>query len=368
MQTSTALKLNMLYMPLAYTGKFNNAFRRKDGKRFNAAAQAIAADIRTQYRLFQTQAAKCTCQRLSDTLNVSRPTICVSLKMLVEANIIERAGQSEYVLKEFEEELNYIRIPLYFLTEIFNGRKLTRNAVYALCLVLREICNPNTVNIKRQYFTVKGKRTVFFIGGQNHIAKALNISTSTAWRIIKLLTGANLLHTHCVHKDDFGNWIADTGSGVNSHYLTALSVEHKTLLQYKKAIAQDDEERAELEAALKLLYSDTVSEPAEPEKDKSTPAEPEEPNKYSKYVLNTLSKEFAGNAEFKQFKTQYNGLNTLVVSSIIKGDDEQTERLEQKLNKIKKDLLNFILAHNVQRKNLPTGEKLDKLLHELLIK
>lgn len=360
MSQAAALKLNMLYMPLAYTGKYNDAFRRKDGKRFNAATQAIAADIRTQYRLFQTRAAKCSCQSLSDTLNLSRPTICVSLKTLVNAGIIERAGQSEYVLKEIEERLNYIRIPLYFLTGTFNGRKLTRNAVYALCLILREICNPDTVNIERQYFSVKGKRTVFFIGGESQISKAINVSTSTASRIVKLLTDAKLVHTHCVHKVD-GNWIVEPGKGYNSKYVTALSVDRKTLLQYKKDTATDNETRGELEAALKLLYSDNT--PAAT----STATEPEEPGKYSKYALNLLSKEFAGNAEFKRFKTEYKGVNALVVSSVLKGDDRQAESLEQKLNKIKKDLLNFILAHNVQRKNLPAGDALDTLLHGLLI-
>ncbi len=363
MQTSTALKLNMLYMPLAYTGKYNNAFRRKDGKRFNAATQAIAADIRTQYRLFKTRTAKCSCQSLSDTLNYSRPTICVSLKALVDAGIIERTGQSEYTLKEIEDKINYIRIPLYFLTETFNGRKLTFNAVCVLCLILREICNPDTVNIKKQYFNIKGKRTIFFIGGESHISKAINVSTSTASRIIKLLTGANLIYSHCVHQDAGENWIAEPGNGYNAKYVTALSVDRKILLQYKKAIAKDDEERAELDAALKLLYSDET-----PAAMSENAAEPEEPGKYSKYALNILSKEFAGNEEFKRFKTEYNGLNSLIVSSILKSDEQQTEQLEQKLNKIKKDLLNFILAHNVQRKNLPTGDALDTLLHELLIK
>lgn len=363
MSGTTALKLNMLYMPLAYTGKFNDAFRRKDGKRFNAATQAIAADIRTQYRLFQSRTAKCSCQSLSDTLKLSRPTICVSLKTLVDAGIIERSGQSEYILKEIEDNINYIRIPLYFLTETFNGRKLTRNAVYVLCLILREICNPNTVNIKKQYFTVKGKRTVFFIGGQNQIAKALNISTSTASRIIKLLSAAKLLHNNCVHKDGGGNWIAEPGYGYNAHYLTALSVDRKTLLQYKKAIAKDDEERAELEAELKLLYSGET-----PAATSETATEPQEPGKYEKYTLKVLCKEFAGNVEFEHFKREYSGLNSLIVSAILKGDGQQTEQLEQKLNKIKKDLLNFILAHNVQRKNLPTDNALDTLLHELLIK
>ncbi|MGN0806707.1 MAG: hypothetical protein ACI4MC_06670 [Candidatus Coproplasma sp.] len=188
--------------------------------------------------------AKILYNTFCDNLGISKPTVCSSIKSLINAKLIERTSQSHYkVADDVTIDLNcqadtakkkYIIIYPFLLTEVldFNrktAKKLSLNAVLLLCNVIKHYSN-------------KKRKQKYYVGGVKRVAAFLNVPRSTAQSVITELhdVGA-IFFKHEVSHENAKTTLED-GYGVNGYTPTIYVVNDK-LLKRCAEIQRESEKR-----------------------------------------------------------------------------------------------------------------------------
>lgn len=171
--------------------------------------------------------AKILYNTFCNNLGISKPTVCSSLKSLINAKLIERTSQSHYkVADDLHDEAdtaknNYITIYTFLLNEVldFNrktAKKLSLNAVLYLCNIIKHYSN-------------KKRKQKFFVGGVNRAATYLNVPRSTAQSVIAELhdVGAIFFKHEVSHEN--AKTTLENGYGINGYTPTIYVVNDKLL-------------------------------------------------------------------------------------------------------------------------------------------
>lgn len=202
--TATTKKLNNNYtvIPISYLGKKKTAGSEKflcNGERLNAS-EIQTLGIINKFRNMYGSFARIPYGVFTDSLGVSRPTVCQALKHLRERNIIERRGQSDYYIMPEIKDKSYLIIYDFLMTEELNltgvPARIRGNAVLLLCTIISHYLNPK-------------KKGQYFAGGLSCVAAHLNVATSTADYAIKKLVSVGAIKIKTVTYDKGVEIIAD---------------------------------------------------------------------------------------------------------------------------------------------------------------
>lgn len=181
--------------------------------------------------IYKNGNAKILYNTFCDNLGISKPTVCSSIKSLINAKLIERSSQSHYkVVDDVTIDLHgqadtankqYITIYSFLLNEVldFNrktAKKLSLNAVLYLCNIIKHYSN-------------KKRKQKYYVGGINRAATFLNVPRSTAQAVIAELhdVGAIFFKHEVSHEN--AKTTLENGYGVNGYTPTIYVVNDKIL-------------------------------------------------------------------------------------------------------------------------------------------
>lgn len=342
-QTTKKLNINVLTVPRAFFGKERDKkygsenFVTKDGKRIRVAEIFALSLFHTEEIMFGSLNLT-PYSAFTDALKYSRPTVCKSLKNLVDDALIKRLRQSKFKIVPKFSDKKTVTVYQFLLEEEFalGGlvRRLTKNEALYLSILIAFYLNPDN----------KGK---YFVGGVHRAANTINVSKSTVSYVIDRLIKTEAIFRKSMTKDSAGNIIISNGKGTSSKEQTVYEVNEK-ILSRCRAI---EKARAELRAVKKLFGQSGKK------KETSVPPSEEKAGKRSerfilaqpKEVSEEFEKVFAGlesDETLNRIRQRYSDLNARFIEALKarKPTDELEADIETEVDRFREYLLRFGLS------------------------
>ena len=356
--TATAEKqFNIHFSVVAneYFGKDSAAWFTNGGKRFTATKILTAGILSTRQNVLGDG---CTTSYadFQNELRLARSTTARNVAELTRDGAFSRYKKSKYTVAYSVDVKHGLPVYHFLRTEEFNGKRLSCNAVLYLSYLIQFYLNPE-------------RKQKYFVGGEKRAAKTINTPQSTAHGVINELLYAGVIRRLQWYKKI--DKITE-GKGINADYLTVYVVDNKILKAVKTIRKQINRQKAD-NAALKNLFSSSATNKQEDRERK-----PAEQNRRKNNLIDqwqgtlaaieerkamsaeTLAKRFANDFAFNQLKRDFVDLKTKYFAAIQQShgeDTDETQRLEKQIDGILSDVLNFLLSHNIQRKEIPNDWK-----------
>lgn len=354
-------QFNMHFSVVAdeYFGKGGAARFTNSGKRFTATKILSAALLSTRQSVLGNG---CTTSYtdFENELRLARSTTARNVNELTHSGAFKRDKKSTYSAVYSVDLKHGVPVYHFLRTDTFNGKRLNGNAVLYLSILICFYSNPE-------------REQKYFIGGEKRAAKTVNVPQSTAHGFINELLRAGVIHRLQLHKKA-GK--VKEGKGINADYLTVYVVDDKILKTVKAIRKQINKAQAD-KIALKKMFATTSQEIAEREQKHEKRSKPNLLDQWSytlaaieerkKKCAETLAKRFVDDFAFNQLKHDYISLSGKYFKALQQSGGEDTavtQELENQLNDILADVLNYLLSHNIQRKDLP--EDWQAFVRELL--
>lgn len=332
-----------------YFGKDGAARFTNSGKRFTATKILTAALLSTRQNVLGNG---CTTSYtdFENEMRFARSTIARNVAELTQGGAFKRDKKSTYTAAHNVDVKHGVPVYHFLRTEKFNGKRLSSNAVLYVSFLIRFYLNPE-------------REQKYFIGGEKRAAKTINVPQSTAHGLIN-----ELLHADCIQRFQMHNGKLATGKGINSDYLTVYTVNDKILKAAKAIRKEINKQKADI-AALKKLFAAQPNDGRE----QKTAAPPRRKNLLEEWQSTlavmkqrnamsaaTLAKRFENNVAFNQLKRDYLSTFNKYFNTLrqVGGEENaETQEIEERLDIILSDVLNLLLSHNIQRKELPDDWK-----------
>lgn len=278
MAASNAAQLNnygITCLPVPFLGKDCEDkqdgaanFKPKNGKRSLLPSREITLATINRIRTNYGKLVKITYKLLNELAGIKHTTAWRSLKELETGDYIKCHGESNYTIKQEFSDNEFVVLYDFLLTEELDlgktVKKLSRNAVIALCNIIRFYLNEDN---KYKYFTGSDKRTASF----------LNVAQGTANGVIKELKAVGAITSYIAHYDNKKNIILKPGKGKSKKEFTVYKVNPKLLSRCKriqKYYADKREEKAKAAEAQRQATEQAQNAATAP-----APSAPEKPQK-----------------------------------------------------------------------------------------
>lgn len=355
MPGSAARQLNNRFsvVPSECLGKDISPRFQSGGKRLRSSIILTAGLLRTRENVLGNG---CTTSYtdFENELGYSRATIARDVKDLTK-ELFNRNGQSKYT-SAYSIDTTKHGLPVYhFLRlETFNGVRLSGNDVLLISNVIRHYLNDD-------------RKQKYFIGGARRVSTFLNCAESTANDVVNRLLKAGLMQRFKLVDGELSE-----GKGINESYPTVYIADKKLLKRVKEIRKAINKQKAEAEA-LKKLFSE------KPEPKLPAPSDNlrrQSPRRRSiierwqnaelaavqekNYSAAAIAEAFKNDFTFNKIKRDYINARDKYFTELKNNGGEDTAEiteLENELNGILSDVLNYLLSHNVQRTYIPDDWK-----------
>lgn len=335
-----------------YFGKDNSSRFQSEGKRFTGSKILTAALLHTRETVLGNG---CTTSYtdFENELGFSRATIARNVKELTFEGVFKREGQSKYSSAYSSDNKHGVPVYHFLRTETFNGKRLSSNAVLYLSILIR-------------FYTNQERKQKYFVGGQMRVAKVLTTADSTAKGIVDELLYAGVVRRFQMHDNKLSE-----GKGINGDYVTVYIVDDKILKRVKEIRKALNKKKSDAEALRKLF-----SEKTEPKRTVSDNSNKQSPYRCSiiermpsaeltemlakENNAASIAKAFKNDFAFNQIKRNYINATEKYFMALKQSGGEDTSELieiQDKLDSILSDVLNYLLSHNVQRTYIPEDWK-----------
>ena len=356
MSETTEKQLNNRFsvIPSEFFGKDKSTRFQSGGKRFPSSKILTAGLLHTRETVLGNG---CTTSYtdFENELGYSRATIARDVKELTR-ELFNRNGQSKYSSAYSIENKHGLPVYHFLRLETFNGVRLCGNDVLFLSNVIRHYLN-------------KERSQKYFIGGESRVASFLNCADSTACRVVDRLLKSGTMIRLQMHNNKLSE-----GKGLNSTYQTVYIVDDRILKRVKEIRKAINKQKAETEA-LKKLFSEKP-EPKLPAASDNLRKQSTHPHRRSiierwqsamqakeqskEQSAASIAKALKDDITFNQIKREYINESTKYLEELRKNGGEDTAELiemQNKLDSILSEILNYLLSHNVQRTYIPEDWK-----------